>query len=193
MAKSNRPKVTGEFHAMGTIRSDNPELDGKRIDIEASVEVSPDFFDTLEKIFTTDESNLFELSKIIKADPKTFYAYADMTGMEIFDGRDEWHNADLRGVNFTNTKWKNTSLWRAVVFGSNFTGAEGLTEDDFAVAYIDAKTILPEGIDRNRVLEKHKALNFPRAPIGIVEKPKKIRLPATVTNTDTTPPKPRLS
>jgi hypothetical protein len=175
-------KPSLEFHAMGVV-------DGKRVDIEGSRDLGSKLGAQLSALASCKDDSMRAMCKATGIDPKTQLAYGDWEGVPFENEGDLLENANLRICNLTNTVWKNSSIKGALLEAANFTGATGLTEEDFAGAYINNETILPKDIDRARVLALHKALDMPAPPpFNRTGREGMIEIPVTVTVTDVKPP-----
>ncbi|WP_430913267.1 pentapeptide repeat-containing protein [Methylobacterium sp. sgz302541] len=63
-------------------------------------------------------------------------------------------HADASGASFRNSNFKNARLIETILRGSDLSGAKNLTIDQLSSAIIDDKTILPDYIDRSKLIDR---------------------------------------
>lgn len=72
------------------------------------------------------------------------------------------HDADLRGADATNGNFRGSDFLRAnldgtILRGADLTGARNLTHEQLSRAVIDEATVLPDYIDRARLVAMREA------------------------------------
>lgn len=107
-----------------------------------------------------------------RVNPKKHLVAANLEGQIFADDGTFFEGANLRFASLHRTMFdRSTSLDGMLLEGAIITRLGGssvrtdaLTEDRLARAYIDRNTVLPKGLDYERIMEKHRSLGLPPAP-----------------------------
>lgn len=100
-----------------------------------------------------------------RINPKMHLVASDFTGQGFYNDGVFFEGANLRFSNLCRTQWSASSSVDGMrLEGAILLGARFLTEDMLARTYIDKNTVLPKGFNRERIMEKHMALDMPPAP-----------------------------
>ncbi len=139
--------------------------------------------ETIHEILNSDSSRFCDLFPLAGLDKTKDFIGMDMQGTKFIDEGVFLENSNMRGCNLRQTTWKNTSVNGVLFEGANLTGVIGLTEENLASAYIDETTILPNHLNRQKIMFLHASNGLPPAPPIepiIPEEPIVFEIPMTI-------------
>ena len=79
-----------------------------------------------------------------------FIRRSDWSGVRFVEAN--LARADATGVDFRNADFLNANLDGTILIGANLIGARNLTDDQLSRAVLDETTLLPDYIDRAKLL-----------------------------------------
>ena len=135
-----------------------------QIPTKVQVTVSQELHDKLIELDACEEDKFSVLCGIAGLNTKEDFTGTDLSGMPFIDEGTYLEGANFRATSLNNTFWRGTSLRGTLLEGADLTGAQGLSEEDIAAAYIDEQTKLPEQFSRVRIKALHDALDLPAPP-----------------------------
>lgn len=111
---------------------------------------------TVTAIRKSEDQSIATLCRIAGLDITRDFFAANLKGASFANAGTFFENANFKKTHLMDTVWDDTASLKGInLEGANLTGATGLTEEKLAQAYISETTILPEGMDRDRILELH--------------------------------------
>lgn len=142
-----------------------PSVDGEHvfeIKTEFTAQLDEEHFEQLQKAVNTPDATFTALAEIFEFDKEHSFIGANLDDVSFARDGSYFNGANLRNSSLRNTEFgPNNTFLKTLLEGADLTGAEGLTEEMLAGAYMNDRTILPDYIDRNRVQHLHSQLNLP--------------------------------
>jgi hypothetical protein len=134
------------------------------VQTEFTIPLSAEIGGKISAVLECEDDRFSTLCQVAGLDLKTDFVGANLNKVEFINESAAIEGANFRRASLIESGWEGTSMKGMLLEGINLTGALGLTEEKLALAYLDDKTILPDGLSREKIQALHAAHNLPIAP-----------------------------